>query len=114
MSSGTLNPGGKSKSPTKSAAKSPAKSPAKPAAAGATGGKTRLEHDLLGDTAVPAEAYYGVQTARAMENFNISGVPIKQYPDLVAKYPIVFSGPAPHVFLERQRDAIAQRGEHAP
>jgi aspartate ammonia-lyase len=26
---------------------------------------TRLEHDLLGEKAVPAEAYYGVQTARA-------------------------------------------------
>ena len=35
---------------------------------------TRLEHDLLGDKAVPADAYYGVQTARALENFHISGV----------------------------------------
>jgi aspartate ammonia-lyase len=30
---------------------------------------TRIEHDLLGDKAVPADAYYGVQTARALENF---------------------------------------------
>jgi len=29
---------------------------------------TRLERDLLGEKAVPAEAYYGVQTARALEN----------------------------------------------
>ena len=36
---------------------------------------TRVEHDLLGDLAVPADAYYGVQTARALENFKISGVP---------------------------------------
>ena len=36
--------------------------------------KTRIEHDLLGDLAVPADAYYGVQTARALENFQISGV----------------------------------------
>jgi aspartate ammonia-lyase len=44
---------------------------------------TRLEHDLLGDKAVPADAYYGVQTARAMANFNISGVELRLYPDLI-------------------------------
>ena len=43
----------------------------------------RVEHDLLGDKAVPASAYYGVQTARALENFRISGVPLSRYPDLV-------------------------------
>jgi aspartate ammonia-lyase len=41
--------------------------------------KTRLEHDLLGDLEVPAEAYYGVQTARALENFHISGVELRLY-----------------------------------
>jgi aspartate ammonia-lyase len=40
---------------------------------------TRIEHDLLGDLAVPADAYYGVQTARALENFKISGVPLRLY-----------------------------------
>ena len=39
-----------------------------------TPSKTRTEHDLLGDLEVPADAYYGVQTARALENFRISGV----------------------------------------
>ena len=34
------------------------------------------EHDLLGDRDVPADVYYGVHTARALENFPISGVPI--------------------------------------
>jgi aspartate ammonia-lyase len=43
----------------------------------------RIEHDLLGDLAVPAEAYYGVQTARALENFHISGVALNLYPDLI-------------------------------
>lgn len=43
----------------------------------------RIERDLLGEKRVPEHAYYGVQTARAMENFNISGVPIGQYPDLI-------------------------------
>src|SRR6185436_3753839 len=44
---------------------------------------TRLEHDLLGDKAVPADAYYGVQTARGLENFHISGVQIRLYSDLI-------------------------------
>ena len=34
----------------------------------------RVEHDPLGDLQVPAGAYYGVQTARAVENFPISGL----------------------------------------
>ena len=43
----------------------------------------RRERDLLGEKDIPADAYYGVQTARALENFHISGVPISQYPDLI-------------------------------
>jgi len=44
----------------------------------------RIEHDLLGDRAVPAAAYYGVHTMRALENFPITGTPISIYPDLVS------------------------------
>jgi len=43
----------------------------------------RIEHDLLGDRAVPADAYYGIHTLRALENFPITGTPISIYPDLV-------------------------------
>jgi aspartate ammonia-lyase len=43
----------------------------------------RTEHDLLGDRAVPADAYYGIHTLRALENFAITGMPISHYPDLV-------------------------------
>jgi len=43
----------------------------------------RIEHDLLGDRAVPADAYYGIHTLRALENFPITGTPIAIYPDLV-------------------------------
>jgi aspartate ammonia-lyase len=43
----------------------------------------RIEHDLLGDLAVPVDAYYGVQTARALVNFHISGVELRLYPDLI-------------------------------
>ncbi|MEY3527112.1 MAG: aspartate ammonia-lyase [Pseudomonadota bacterium] len=44
---------------------------------------TRIEHDLLGDRAVPETAYYGVHTLRAIENFPITGTPISIYPDLI-------------------------------
>jgi aspartate ammonia-lyase len=44
---------------------------------------TRIEHDLLGDLPVPAEAYFGVQTLRALDNFRISGVPLHLYADLI-------------------------------
>jgi len=36
--------------------------------------QTRIEHDSLGDVHVPAEALYGAQTARAVENYPISGI----------------------------------------
>jgi aspartate ammonia-lyase len=45
--------------------------------------KMRLEHDLLGEREVPDDHYYGIQTLRALENFNISGIPISHYPRLV-------------------------------
>lgn len=46
-------------------------------------GKTRLEHDLLGDREVPYEYYYGIQTLRALENFNISGITLSFFPDFI-------------------------------
>jgi fumarate hydratase class II len=36
----------------------------------------RIEHDSMGDVRVPAGAYYGAQTQRAVENFPISGWPL--------------------------------------
>ncbi len=52
-------------------------------ALGFAGGQTRREHDLLGERDVAAEALYGVQTLRALENFPITGVPIREFPSLV-------------------------------
>ncbi len=43
--------------------------------------QTRIERDSLGEREIPAEAYYGIQTARAIENFPISGW--TPYPSLV-------------------------------
>ena len=45
--------------------------------------KPRIEHDLLGSQPVPAGAYYGVHTVRAVENFPISGIPVGAYPVFV-------------------------------
>ncbi len=44
---------------------------------------TRREHDLLGYKEVPTEAYYGIHSLRAVENFPISGTAISAYPELV-------------------------------
>src|SRR3954469_10759741 len=52
-------------------------------------GATRMERDLLGEKEIPANAYYGVQTARALENFQISGVPINHYPGFIEAWAIV-------------------------
>src|SRR6188472_1002845 len=51
--------------------------------------QTRTEKDLLGEKQIPADAYYGVQTLRALENFQISGVKTNFYPDYVKAYAIV-------------------------
>lgn len=51
--------------------------------------RTRVEHDLLGKKSIPATAYYGVQSARAMENFAISGVKLYSYPDIIRGFAIV-------------------------
>ncbi len=49
----------------------------------------RIEHDLLGEKRIPANAYYGVQTARALENFDISGQRISLYPDFIRAFAYV-------------------------
>lgn len=43
----------------------------------------RIESDLLGELKVPAEAYYGVQTQRALNNYHISRKKMCDYPDYV-------------------------------
>ncbi|MGP9691966.1 aspartate ammonia-lyase [Psychrobacter sp. AOP30-A2-5] len=44
---------------------------------------TRQEHDLIGYRDVPADAYYGIQTLRAFENFTVSGVRLHQFSTFV-------------------------------
>lgn len=43
----------------------------------------RTEHDSLGEREIPNNAYYGVQTVRALENFAISGVPLSNFAHFV-------------------------------
>ena len=50
-------------------------------------GKTRIESDLIGAREIPAEALYGVQTLRGIENFSISKFRLSEYP-LFIKGPV--------------------------
>lgn len=49
----------------------------------------RTEHDLLGTLPVPKDAYYGIQTLRALENFQLSGVSLSEYPNFVCALAMV-------------------------
>lgn len=51
--------------------------------------QTRTERDLLGEIKVPAEAYYGSQAARGMENFQISGQYNNDYPDYMKAWGMI-------------------------
>jgi aspartate ammonia-lyase len=53
------------------------------------GAKTRLETDSLGSKSVPVDVYWGINVARALENFPISGRSIAVYPDLIFGYACV-------------------------
>lgn len=52
-------------------------------------GHTRQEHDLLGYRDIPDEFFYGIQTMRARENFNITGTTISFYPSIVKAFAMV-------------------------
>lgn len=52
-------------------------------------GRSREEHDLLGYRSVPDEFYYGIQTLRARENFNISGISVSFYPEIIIGFAMV-------------------------
>ncbi|WNK21060.1 aspartate ammonia-lyase [Halomonas piscis] len=52
-------------------------------------GATREEKDLLGHLNVPADAYYGIQTLRAVNNFHLSGVPLSHHPQLIVSLAMV-------------------------
>jgi aspartate ammonia-lyase len=49
----------------------------------------RTERDFLGEKQIPAAAYWGVHTARAVENFPISGTPLAAMPELIRAFGFV-------------------------
>ena len=59
-----------------------------PAAAG-DGRAVRTETDSLGSLEIPMEAYWGIHTARALENFPIARRPVSVYPDFVTAFAMV-------------------------
>jgi aspartate ammonia-lyase len=44
---------------------------------------SRIENDLIGSVPVPDEAYYGIHTQRAINNFHISGIVLSHYPEFI-------------------------------
>jgi aspartate ammonia-lyase len=54
-----------------------------------TAQQTRTEEDLLGKIDIPADAYYGAQAARAMENFKISGQYTNDYPEFLKAWGMI-------------------------
>src|SRR3984893_2567676 len=84
---------------------------------------TRIEKDLLGERAVPANALYGIHTVRAVENMGFSGRVLANYPDYVRALATVKKAAAranrdAHVIDARRQGAIERacdaliRGEH--
>ncbi|WP_288546611.1 lyase family protein, partial [uncultured Helicobacter sp.] len=41
---------------------------------------TRIEHDFIGELEIDENVYYGIQTLRAVENFNITGQRLSEFP----------------------------------
>src|SRR6476620_11345891 len=71
----------------------------------------RMEHDFLGEREIPNDVYYGVQTLRAKENFNITGLPISTEPLFIKAFGFVkkAAAKANHelgVLDEKIKDAI--------
>jgi aspartate ammonia-lyase len=52
-------------------------------------GNVRIEHDLLGDREIPADAYWGVHTLRAIENFPITGNSVGLWPEFIRALALV-------------------------
>ncbi len=86
-------------------------------------GSTRIEKDLLGERAVPADALYGIHTVRAVENLGFSGRILANYPDYIRALATVKKAAAranrdSHVIDARREVAIEHacdaliRGDH--
>src|SRR3954470_11367534 len=50
---------------------------------------SRKEHDFIGEKEIPNDVYYGVQTTRALENFNITGIRVSHHPEFIRAFAAV-------------------------
>ena len=57
----------------------------------------RSEEDLLGSRDVPQEAYWGIHSLRAQENYQISGRTINEVPELIRAFAQVKKAAAPAI-----------------
>ena len=63
--------------------------------------ETRTEHDFLGELEIPADIYYGIQTYRALENFQITGHVISSFPEMIQALAYVKKAAAMAMMLGR-------------
>ena len=47
---------------------------------------SRIEHDFIGDMEIDDNVYYGIQTFRALHNFNITGDKLSSYPTFIKAF----------------------------
>ena len=76
--------------------------------------RTRTEKDSLGSKEIPADVYYGIQTARAVENYPISGM--RAHPTLIRAFGMVKQAAAAAnlelgLIEEKQARAIIQAAQ---
>jgi aspartate ammonia-lyase len=74
---------------------------------------TRIEKDLLGPKEIPTDAYWGVHTARAVDNFPVTGITVSKYPNVIRGLAYVKEAAAETNFElglldEARRDAIVK------
>jgi aspartate ammonia-lyase len=77
-------------------------------------GNTRMEKDSIGPKEIPADVYYGIQTARAVENFPISGM--RAHPSLISAIGMIKRAAAEAnkslaLVDEKRADAIMQAAQ---
>ena len=74
--------------------------------------KTRREHDLLGERDIPSNAYWGIHTLRAVENFPITGVPVGHFSNFVRARRLGYLSAEKAEAIEKACKRIGNEGKH--
>ncbi|RPE67227.1 aspartate ammonia-lyase [Pacificibacter maritimus] len=74
---------------------------------------SRIEHDSLGSMSLPKDCIWGIHTARAIENFPISGIPLNLFPEFIRSLAWVKKAAAQanrslHVLDAKKADVISE------